>query len=188
MIEYSIFLDDTGKAPVVAMFENSSVAVDFFNERVDFLSAAEWDDRSLSIRNPNHTFSYWMSKYWGTHIMNPHKLWAFLALHVFAPDHRTATRCEKSGQMIDQAYLIDLANNSPGIVKYVTPANNTRAEKELFDRGLFQRLKITTSPSSLNQSQSFDFYFVAFDAIPYVEFDKFSGKAQKLYNRLPKIG
>lgn len=183
MIEYSIFLDDTGKAPVVATFENSRVAVDFFNERVDFLNAAEWDDRSLSIRNPNHTFSYWMSKYWGQlHITNPNKTWAFLALHVFAPDYSTATRCEKNAQMIDPTYLIDLANKSPGIVKYVIPANNTLAEKELFDRGLFQHLKITTRPSSLNQSRSFDFYFVPVCDIPYYfELDTISGEAQKLY-------
>lgn len=189
MIEYSIFLDDTGKAPVVATFDNSTVEVNFFNKRVEILNATEWDDRSLFIRNPNHTLSHWMSKYWDTQLhVTSQKLWAFLALHVFAPDYNTATRCEKNAQMIDQAYLIDLANKSPGIVKYVIPANNTLAEKELFDRGLFQHLKITTQHSSLNQSLSSNFYFVPYNSTPHFGFYKISGDAQKLYDSLGKVG
>lgn len=187
MIEYSIFLDDTGKAPVVATFDHSTVEVNFFNERVDFLNAAEWDDRSLFLRN--HTFNHWMSNYWNTQLhVTSQKWWAFLALHVFAPDYNTATRCEKSAQMIDQTYLIDLANSSPGNVKSVIPAKNTLAEKDLFDKGFFPHLKITTWPYSLNQSQSSDFYFMPVNADKNVEFCKISGEAQKLCDSLNKKG
>lgn len=191
MIEYAVsFMDIVAKPNAIkdvrACFLPNTVEVSLTG--MAKLTPTEWDNRSLLLRT--QPYSQWPIIYSGIPIASELRLgvmtlpamMAFAALHVFAPEYRTAQHFEANPHLICKWHLDRLAKENPGFVTCVVPANGSPAEQELFDKGLFQRLIITIQNSSL--ILPFEFCFVPFNP-PSVSLSALSGDAQTLWNSLP---